>query len=423
MIFKKTFLKLTEYTIPFGEEDRLIPYLRKRVSNLRKDSIGNYYTIIGDSETLFTTHLDTYSTEMQKVNHVVNGNFIETDKKTILGGDNKNGMTILLYMIEKNIPGTYYFFIGEEPILSGGLYGSRNALHASPEFFSKFKRAIAFDRKEYGSVVIRQMARKCCSDEFADALVNELSINGVESFKDMKAYYTDTATFMDIIPEITNISAGGFGEHTKDEKTDISYLEKVAKAASKVKWEELPTVRTPGRISMIDKIKKFAGDAYFKTKDKKIKKLSEKTFNMVNNILDMFGYRCLNDYEFDTGVYMVFSHWHKDSEIFIKIIGKEIYMGDKKVGESKEFKEMLNVKFDDYISEDDLLRSIYEYVQKQESFELSYDDMDIILDDFYSDKDELIEFMKKNKDSLINQYIIVDEQNKLFVANDFSDEE
>ena len=173
MNFKKTFLKLTEYTIPFGEEERLIPYLRKRIPDLRKDSIGNYYTVIGDSETLFTTHIDTYSNEIKKVNHVINGNFIGTDNESILGGDNKNGMTILLYLIENDIPGTYYFFIGEEPILSGGLYGSRNALHSNPEFFSRFKRAIAFDRKEYGSFVIRQVARKCCSDEFDDALLGE----------------------------------------------------------------------------------------------------------------------------------------------------------------------------------------------------------------------------------------------------------
>ena len=35
-------------------------------------------------------------------------------RKTILGADDKAGMVILLYMIEKKIPGLYYFFIGEE---------------------------------------------------------------------------------------------------------------------------------------------------------------------------------------------------------------------------------------------------------------------------------------------------------------------
>ena len=165
MKIKKTFLELTKFTIPFGYEDSIVPFINKTINKkLIKDSVGNYYIEIGDSETLFTTHLDTYSNEMEKVNHVIDGDIIATDGNTILGGDNKNGTTILMYMITKNIPGTYYFFIGEEPLSSGGLYGSGNILMENEKFFKKFKRAIAFDRKQKGSVVIRQMARKCCSN-------------------------------------------------------------------------------------------------------------------------------------------------------------------------------------------------------------------------------------------------------------------
>jgi hypothetical protein len=153
---KELFLKLTEYTIPHGYEDKLAPILKE--FNLSKDSTGNYYKVIGKSETLFTTHLDTYSKKYEKVKHIIEGNIIKTDGTTILGGDNKLGCSILLYMIENKIPGTYYFFLGEEPIISGGLYGSKNALSKNREFFSKFKRAIAFDRKQTGSIVTRQTA-------------------------------------------------------------------------------------------------------------------------------------------------------------------------------------------------------------------------------------------------------------------------
>ena len=65
---KELFLKLTEYTIPFGYEDEIEPYLPK---GYKKDSIGNYFYEIGNSETLFTTHLDTFSEEYIKVNQVV----------------------------------------------------------------------------------------------------------------------------------------------------------------------------------------------------------------------------------------------------------------------------------------------------------------------------------------------------------------
>jgi hypothetical protein len=66
--FKSLFLNLTEYTIPFGEESRLEKYLP---SGWRKDSVGNYFYQIGQSETLFTTHLDTFSENLEKVNHLI----------------------------------------------------------------------------------------------------------------------------------------------------------------------------------------------------------------------------------------------------------------------------------------------------------------------------------------------------------------
>jgi len=95
--FKDLFLKLTEYTIPYGHETKLEKYLP---TGYKKDSIGNYYIQVGKSETLFTTHLDTYCEKYEKVNHVIEGDIIKTDGTTILGGDNKLGMTILLNMIQ-----------------------------------------------------------------------------------------------------------------------------------------------------------------------------------------------------------------------------------------------------------------------------------------------------------------------------------
>ena len=83
MNFKENFLKLTEYTIPFGYEsdiEHLLP------SGWKKDSVGNYYYQIGSSETLFTSHLDVATDEKVKINHVIKGNIIKTDGTTILGG-------------------------------------------------------------------------------------------------------------------------------------------------------------------------------------------------------------------------------------------------------------------------------------------------------------------------------------------------
>jgi len=403
MDFKETFLKLTEYTIPFGEEEMIVPFLKSRVPGLERDEIGNYFVEIGDSETLFTTHLDTYSEEVEKVNHTFEDDFIGTDGTTILGGDNKNGMTILLYMIEQKVPGTYYFFIGEEPILSGGLYGSGNILKRKPEFFTKFKRAIAFDRKQMGSVVTRQMARKCCSDEFAEYLIDEFAKNGLEFQKDPAAYYTDTATFLNVIPEITNLSAGGWGEHTKGEKSLITYIEAVAKSATKMNWEDAPVVREAGEPTTLDKLKKFAytkGNIPYK----KLTRMTKETFDKVDNLLSMFSYKCLNEREFDIDVNMLFSHWHKDSEIILRFIGEEIYMGEQKIGNFSDLKDAFGIKFENFVDLDELLTDLYSTGKETYSIK----QMNKVLNKYNSDVDDLLKYMNSEESEDFNNLVIFD---------------
>lgn len=79
------------------------------------DEFGNLYKIVGDKySTMFACHLDTATSALTDVDHVIDGDIIKTDGTSILGADDKAGVTILMYMIENNIPGLYYFFLGEE---------------------------------------------------------------------------------------------------------------------------------------------------------------------------------------------------------------------------------------------------------------------------------------------------------------------
>lgn len=239
--FKKLFLDLTEWTIPFGMESKLLPLLPK---GGELDQWGNYYITIGEAPTtLFTTHLDTFSDKYEKVKHVFKGETISTDGSTILGGDNKLGTTILCYLISKNVPGIYVFFRGEEPVISGGLWGSRKAAQTEMARFINIKRAVAFDRRETGSIITRQAGRPCCSNEFVTELSLEFKKQNMNFDNDPTGYYTDTASFMSLIPECTNISAGGWGEHTTKEYVKLDYTYKVAQAASRINWESLPTAR------------------------------------------------------------------------------------------------------------------------------------------------------------------------------------
>ena len=134
---RSTFLSMVTKTYPHGHEEEVLQFLPK----LEKDQFGNYYTIIGDRQpkTMFTSHLDTADRE-QKVTSLYsredeNGDeIIYTDGSTILGADDKSGVVVMLYMMDKIIPGLYYFFIGEE---RGGIGSNKlSAVYESIEYLN-----------------------------------------------------------------------------------------------------------------------------------------------------------------------------------------------------------------------------------------------------------------------------------------------
>lgn len=242
MRITKKFLQLTKKTYPYGTESQLEKNLPK---DYLIDEWGNYYLQIGDNPTtMFTCHLDTASHKEQVVNHVFEDNFIKTDGSSILGADDKAGMVVLLYMIKNRIPGLYYFFLGEER----GCIGSSSLAEGWDKMtFSNITKCVSFDRRGTHSVITEQIYGECCSNEFAQELSNRLNLTN-KSFNfrpDPTGIYTDSAQFVDIIPECTNISVGYYGEHSSSEKQDIEFLKKLCSSVIKIDWESLPIVRNP----------------------------------------------------------------------------------------------------------------------------------------------------------------------------------
>ena len=238
---KSTFLKLTSKTYPYGYEDDFVSEMQEcgvLPKNLQKDSQENYFLKIGNSRTIFASHFDTACKSQTPVKHIIDGNIIRTDKTTILGADDKAGVTIMLWMIKNNIPGTYYFFIGEEV----GCIGSGLAAKFI-EFKGIYDRIISFDRRGTDSVITHQSGTKTCSDEFAKDLAKQLNKKGLQYKIDDTGVYTDSAEFTSVIPECTNLSVGYYQEHTHNENQDILHLEKLANACLFVNWEDLPTKR------------------------------------------------------------------------------------------------------------------------------------------------------------------------------------
>ncbi len=249
MKIRKKFLQLTRMTYPYGTERFLEKHLPQ---GYKKDKFGNYYISVGSNyTTMFTCHLDTSCGKMEKVTHEFFGNYIITDGKTILGADDKAGMIVVLYMIEKQIPGLYYFFIGEEVgcVGSSDLSDELDKGGDVPEELNKIQKVVSFDRRGTSSVITDQFYGRCCSDDFADELCKELNKGGLKMRPDDTGVLTDSAQFMGIIPECTNISVGYYDEHTHREKQDIEFLYKLCKSIEGVNWESLPVMRDPKKYS------------------------------------------------------------------------------------------------------------------------------------------------------------------------------
>lgn len=244
MNIRETFLKLTSRTYPHGKEQDIFDFLPE---SLEIDEFGNLFIQIGQSDTMFTSHLDTATSTDSEVTHVIEDNIIKTDGKTILGADDKAGVTIMLYMIEKGVPGLYYFFLGEEV----GCIGSKKlADKYKTQKLDYIKKVVSFDRRGTDSVITFQASQRCCSDTFAKELANQLNLSDT-TFKyspDPTGVYTDSAQFVSIYPECTNISVGYYSEHTSFERQDILHLERLSEAVTKIDWNSLPVERDPSTV-------------------------------------------------------------------------------------------------------------------------------------------------------------------------------
>lgn len=376
------FLELTQYTEVLYDEHLIRKYLPEE---LNEDSIGNYWLKIGESDTMFASHLDTAAFMREKVTHVFDEiktkrgtieRFVETDGTTLLGADDRTGVVIMMYMIEHKIPGLYYFFIGEE----SGTVGSTAALNNYPEIFEEYNRCISFDRRGYGSIITQQMGGKCCSPKFTNQLAKELTQHtGYKHEGDPTGIYTDSAIFMDDIPECTNISVGYFNEHSVSEFQNLTYLEDLCEGVLKVKWDELPVERKCGPLDTPNPKREPKKDGDLSDKELAI------IFHMVEDIFEETQLKdCVNRINFIPEKEMLFVHFRNVDDIVSVWIHED--------GSILIDKDL----FDDIIALEDKVEEVYGYRSGQDededededgNFSPFKDDVDLSDDSFSKDVD------------------------------------
>lgn len=169
--------------------------------------------------------------------------------KMPLGADNGAGCWLMMEMIDACVPGTYIFHRGEE---RGGVGSAGMATH-HPDFLKRFKYAIAFDRRGTNNVITEMMVGRTCSDAFAQALSDKL---GLGYAPDNTGSFTDTANYIRLIPECTNVSVGYDHEHGPSEVLDVLHLVALRGAlvrAFKEGTNDLPVVRGVDDVEAWDK--------------------------------------------------------------------------------------------------------------------------------------------------------------------------
>lgn len=220
---------------------RMPDHLRNKTSF---DAAGNLHVDARQTDTnrtLFVAHMDTVHRAMGP-NKIRKTNTHWHADGDALGADDGAGCAILMHLLHSGVAAYYIFTVSEE---CGGI-GATWLADNEREVLSEFDRAIAFDRRGIDSVITHQGRGRCCSDVFGQALADALNDDMTLMYlPDNTGVYTDTAEFISIIPECTNISVGYYSEHSERECLDIIHFQALADRVTKIDWDNLPTDRDP----------------------------------------------------------------------------------------------------------------------------------------------------------------------------------
>jgi len=255
-ILYKTLARALSMMRPHNSEGtrRLTDWLQERApahAKMHRDAIGNLHVdtrISPDNRTLFVAHVDTVHRKEGPNKIRQTATHWHADGAA-LGADDGAGVAMLMHLLHAGVDAYYIFTQGEE---CGGIGATHLAKHDAA-LLSEFDRAIAFDRRGIDSVITHQGRGRCCSDAFGDALSAALNADDTLMYlPDSTGVYTDTAEFIDIIPECTNISVGYYSEHSDKESLDIIHFQALAERVALIDWDGLPTDRDPKVSDYLD---------------------------------------------------------------------------------------------------------------------------------------------------------------------------
>lgn len=244
----ETLVTMMRYKRPAGSKTERT-FIREFIKPFapQMDKFGNYYVKVGKSNILWSAHTDTV--HEKKGLQIVGYSKLElgvaqTDHtgSHCLGADDTTGVWLMLEMIRANRPGLYVFHRQEE----SGCKGSKYLAEYEKARLKGIEFAIALDRKGTSDVITHQRGDRCCSEDFAKELGAILNRTGMDYKPDPTGSFTDTASYVDIIAECTNLSVGYMGAHGKMERQDLGHAFKLRDALIAFDGSSLKATRKPG---------------------------------------------------------------------------------------------------------------------------------------------------------------------------------
>lgn len=208
------------------------------------DNYGNRILINKGARVMISCHTDSVhrmdGKQAVRISHDGVASLARSERlSNCLGADDAAGVYAVLRMIEAGVTGVSYVFHRDEE--SGGR-GSAWLAREYPDWVKAFDVCLALDRRGTKDVIVSQSYGKCASPEFAAGLAKELGMGHAAA----DGIFTDSASYMDLIPECSNLSIGYQYEHSTRETLDTGYLEGVIERLITVDWSRVPVARMAG---------------------------------------------------------------------------------------------------------------------------------------------------------------------------------
>jgi hypothetical protein len=246
---RETLLNMLTYARPAGSrsEERFRNRWLLNLPGAVLDVYDNIHVEIGTgSRVIWSSHTDTVHREGGRQRIAVSPHNVvslaDGSRSNCLGADDTVGVYLMREMILANVPGYYVFHHGEE---CGGIGSSALAMN-QPRWFARFDMAIALDRQGTGDIVTHQFGGRTASDRFAWSLAAAIERIDRLPFAPTQGVYTDTAEYADLIPECTNISVGYAGQHSREERVLLSFVDRMVGVLCQLDTADLVIERHPG---------------------------------------------------------------------------------------------------------------------------------------------------------------------------------